>query len=411
MIENEYAESQILLARQGIYDKSGNIYAYELLYRNNEEKSNVDHTNEAEGSKATSSVIAQLFTNMDIDSVLGNKLAFINFTYNDLIHQIPKLLPKDRIVIEVLETVTINDELIKSLIEMSREGYKIALDDFVYQTESDPLIKIANIIKLDVLHQTKQAMSNQLKQLKGFKGLLLAEKIENKKKFHHCVGLGFDYFQGFFLNKPDSLKGQVISENTALILGVINELNHEDIDVRTLEKSILKIPKLSYRILRVANSAYYYTGTNISSLTDAIFRLGLTKVTNWANLILLASNPETSLDLIERTLIRARMCESIAKATKNINPDEAYTVGMFSTLEGMLNEPLPSLLAKICLDDTLNEALLEYKGKLGKILKCVMDYEKADFNALEKIPIGRDLLVKFYIEGIQYANIILSDSR
>lgn len=404
-MENDVSAGlQILLARQAIYDHSGSIYAYELLYRNNAQQSNINNTNEAEGVRATSSVIAQLFANLDIDSVIGNKLAFINFTYTDIIQKIPRLLPNNRIVVEILETVAIDQQLITCLLELCDEGYKIALDDFYYKQELLPLIEIADIIKLDVLDQSSQSIMEQKKQLKGYKGKLLAEKIDNKEQFACCVDLGFDYFQGFFLNKPDSLKGHVITENTSLILKVLAELNKEDISAKSLERSILQIPRLSYRILRVANSAYYYAGRKIGSLTEAIFRIGLFKVTNWANLILLASNPETSRDLIERTLIRAYMCESIAKSMEYPEYDQAYTVGMFSTLDGMLNEPLQALLSKIQLGDTLNDALLHYRGGLGKILKCVIDYEQADFRALESTSIEHNMLTQIYLEGIKYAN-------
>lgn len=400
-------ELQVLLARQGIYNKSGAIYAYELLYRNNEQQSNIDNADETAGVKATSSVITQLFTNFDIDSVIGNKLAFINFTYTDIIQQIPRLLPKNRIVIEVLETVTADKQLISNLLAFRKEGYQIALDDFVYKDELIPLIEIADIIKLDVLHQTKETITEQMNRLKGYQGKLLAEKISDKKQFTSCVNLGFDYFQGFFLNKPDALKGQVITDNTSLILKALTELNDEEISGKELERSILHIPKLSYLILRVANSAYYYSGTQSLSLTEAILRIGLLKVRNWANLILLASNPETSLDLIERTLIRAHMCESIAKNINYVNPNDAYTVGMFSTLDGMLNEPLPSLLSKVTLSQTLNQALIHHEGDLGKILKCVIDYEQADFHALENFPFDRNNLIRFYLQGIKYANTTL----
>lgn len=401
-------QAQILLARQAIYDKYGAIYAYELLYRDNGEQSNIDNSNESTGTKATSSVIAQLFTNMDIDAVIGTKRAFINFTYTDIIHQIPRLLPKERIVIEVLETVVIDEPLIESLLVLSKEGYQIALDDFIYKPEAEPLLEIANIIKLDVLTQSKLDILEQLNTLKSFKGKFLAEKIDNKIQFNDCVALGFDYFQGFFLNKPDALKGQVITENTALILKVLTELNKDDVSLKNLEKSILEIPKLSYRILRVSNSAYYYAGKKINTLPEAIFRIGISKIINWANLILLASNPETSTDLIQRTLIRAHMCESIAKMMKDINADEAYTVGMFSTLDGMLNEPLPLLLSKIHLDESLSKALLNFEGKLGIILKSVIDYEQANFATLKNLSMDSNVYLKFYLEGIKYANSTLS---
>lgn len=324
-------EMETLLARQGIYDKASAIYAYELLYRskNNEQSSNIDNTNERAGIRATSSVISQLFTNLNMDSVIGNKLAFINFNYSDLIQQTPRLLPKHRIVIEVLENITIDEQLILTLTELHNDGYKIALDDFIYRDELIPLIEIADIIKVDVLNQTEAEILEQIVPLKEYKGKLLAEKIDNKNQFNSCMTLGFDYFQGFFLNKPDNLKGQALTENRAQVLRVIGELNQEELSVEKLEEIILQIPRLCYRILRISNSVYYYSGKKNTSLTGAIYRLGLRRIRNWTNVLLLASDADTFPDLLERTLIRAKLCESLAIAIKYHKPHEAYTAGIF----------------------------------------------------------------------------------
>lgn len=402
-------EMETLLARQGIYDKLNAIYAYELLYRNknNEESSDIDNTNERAGVRATSSVISQLFTNLNIDSVIGNKLAFINFNYSDLVQQTPRLLPKNRIVIEVLENIIIDQSLIANLRELHNDGYKIALDDFVYRDELIPLIEIANIIKLDVLNRTEKEILEQISPLKEFKGKLLAEKIDNRNQFNFCMDLGFEYFQGFFLNKPDNVKGHAITENRTQVLRVVSELNREDISAERVEEIILQIPKLCYRILRISNSVHYYTGKRNTSLNDAIYRLGLRRIRNWTNLLLMASNADIFPDLLERTLIRAKMCESLATALKYHKPHEAYTVGIFSMLDVMLNEPMSSLLDKIQLDNNISEALLHHKGMLGQLLKYTIDYEQANFSELEQFPFEKTELTKFYIQGIEYATTML----
>ena len=397
-----------LLARQGIYNKNGIVQAYELLYRDGDAlTANIDNLDSLSGDTATSSVIAQLFANLDMDSIIGNKRAFINFTYNHLVEQLPLLLPKHRIVIEVLETVVITQPIITSLTHMSKLGYEIALDDFVFREEMAPLVELANLIKIDVLNLSNEQIVERLAPLKGFKGKLLAEKIENKPQFNFCIDLGFDYFQGFFLNKPDPFKGQVITENKVQLLKILTELNNEDIMLERVEEVILQIPKLSYRILRLSNSAALYTGKKIDSLMDAIAQLGLVQIRNWISLLLLASLDDVAHDLLERTLIRAKMCESLARATRTINPLQAYTVGILSTLDGILNEPMSSLLAKIQLNETLNDALLYQKGELGKLLKCAVDYEHANFHELDKASIEHADMAQSYLQGLAHANDVI----
>ncbi len=393
-----------LLARQGIYDKKGLIKAYELLYRDGSSVvSHVDNGDMKAGDRATSSVITQLFTNLDIDEVIGNKLAFINFTYNHLVNQILKLLPKNRIIIEVLESIPVDNRLIQSLIALRKAGYRIALDDFIYREQIAPLIQIADIIKIDVLHQNKQQIEEQLASLKNFNGELLAEKIEDRNQFKDCIDLGFDYFQGFFLNMPDPLKGQALTENRIHLVRLFNELNNPSVSINHIEEIILQIPKLSYRILRLVNSVSLYNGKKIESLVDAIQRLGLLRIRNWLSLLMLSTIDNFDQDLLERTLIRAKMCEDIAKIKYNANSHLAYTVGMFSTLDAIFHEPMDSLLAKIQLSTQLNQALLYFEGELGEILKLVIDYEVANFEQLESASIDSHLLTDIYLKSVKYA--------
>lgn len=399
-----------LLARQAIFNKKGEVWAYELLYRNGDDLiAKIDNHHPTAGDTATSSVITQLFANLDMNSILGKKKAFINFTYNHVIQQIPRLLPKNRIVIEVLETVIIDPPLINSLTNLHKLGYKIALDDFMYRDELRSLIELADIIKIDVLNLNRTQIEEQIMPLVGlFHGKLLAEKIEDKHQFNCCVELGFDYFQGFFLNKPDPLRGRTMTENKTQLLRLLSDLNQNDTSMEAIEETILQIPKLSYRILRLTNSVALYTGKKIDSLIDAIKQLGLLQIRNWIALLLLASIDDISPDLLERTLIRAKMCETLARASKHVNPHQAYTVGILSTLDAILNEPMPSLLAKIQLSEVLNEALIYQEGELGRILKFAIAYEEANFKQLKHADLDYNQFVQAYLEGIDHANSILT---
>ncbi|KTC79829.1 EAL and HDOD domain-containing protein [Legionella cherrii] len=393
-----------LLARQSIYDRDRLVRAYELLYREGQSTmAHVDNLDLSAGDAATSSVITQLFTNLNMDDVIGNKLAFINFTYNHLVNQVPKLLPKNQIIIEVIESIQIDDQLIRSLIDLSKEGYQIALDDFIYTDQIVPLIQVADIIKIEVLHQNKDQIRKQLSLLQNFKGRLLAEKIENRNQFNDCMELGFDYFQGFFLSKPDPLRGQAITENRAHLIRLFGELNDPVVAIEHIENLILQIPKLSYRILRLVNSVAFYNGKKIESILDAIKLLGIVCIRNWIGLLMLSSIHDVELDLLERTLIRAKMCENLANVQCKSDSHLAYTVGILSTLDAILHEPMDSLLAKIQLSTQLNNAILYLEGELGNILRIVMDYEVAHFNQLESASVDNSLLMRAYLDSVKYA--------
>lgn len=401
--------TKILLARQGIYNKNNSVFAYELLYRkDNPFISNVNNLDPIEGDKATANVITQLFSNLDIHKIIGSKRAFINFTQHHIIDKIPTLLPKKQIVIEVVETVNVDGLLINALNAMHEAGYKIALDDFIFREKLDPLIRLADFIKIDVLNQDKKQIAEQLRPLENFRGLLIAEKIENKSQFHECVELGFHYFQGFFLNKPAPLKGQEISEHKTLMLKLLAALNDEEIELMAIEDLILKIPTMSYRILRLANSASFYMGKHMETLMDAISVLGLLQIRSWISLLLLSNIENLAPDLLERTLIRAKMCECIAHLTHKSIRAQAYMVGILSTLDGVLNEPMVDLLDKIKLSPPINDALLHQKGELGEILKLVIHYENGQFNQLNDLAIENGELLDSYFQGIDHAKQVLN---
>jgi EAL and modified HD-GYP domain-containing signal transduction protein len=222
------------------------------------------------------------------------------------------------------------------------------------------------------------------------------------------MNLGFDYFQGFFLNRPDPFMGPNMTENKAHLLQILGELNQTDVSLEKVAEFIQKVPKLSYRILRLTNSVAFYTGKKIESLMDAIAQLGLIQIRNWIILLMLASCDDVDPELLERTLIRAKMCETLAKSTHYANPHQAFTVGILSTLDAIFNEPLPSLLAKIQLSDVLNAALLHHVGPLGSLLKCTICYEEANFKQLAQYGFNDDNLLYAYLEGLAYATSALS---
>lgn len=174
-----------------------------------------------------------------------------------------------------------------------------------------------------------------------------------------------------------------------------------------VEEHILHIPKLSYRILRLANSVYLYRGQKIDSLMDAIKKLGLNQLYNWLCLFLISSQDDLIPDILERTLIRAKMCEGLAQASNYPDPHQAYTVGILSTLDKLLNESMESLLSKVQLSPLINEALLEHKGPLGSILQATIDYELARFKKLESSPYSKEDLTGSYFQGIEYATSIM----
>lgn len=191
-----------LFARQAIYDNQCKVTAFELLFRQSDINECVIDNYDAESAeKATSNVLSEFFSNVPVEEVVGDKKAFINFARKNLLSDLPYILPKERIVIEILETVDCDEELISALKKLKNHGYTIALDDFEYNDKNKELLEFADIVKIDILNKSNEEIKQCFQQVEHFKGDLLAEKVEDVNQFEYCNSLGFKLFQGFFFKQ------------------------------------------------------------------------------------------------------------------------------------------------------------------------------------------------------------------
>lgn len=188
------------ISRQPIYDVNRNLFAYELLYRNR-----FDTSESLCGDESTAEVL-RTFMEVGLDRIVGNSPAFVNMTRRFILGDYRSLLPRDRVVLEVLESVTPDEAVIGALSKLRAEGYRIALDDFVFSEDKRPLLELAHFVKIDLRMFAGNSLIEQLEHLKPYKAQLLAEKIETHEEFELARQSGFDYFQGFFLSQPRTMK-------------------------------------------------------------------------------------------------------------------------------------------------------------------------------------------------------------
>src|SRR6056297_2762781 len=254
-----------IVGRQPILDRNKNIYAYELLFRSllKEQVFN--------GDKATAEVITNSLEFIGLNNITYGKRAFINFTEDLIKEEIPSLLPSEYISIEVLENIEVDDCLMTSIKRLKNDGFQIVLDDFVFKTKFIPLIKIADLIKIDFTltkGQARRIIVEEIKKHYNSKILFLAEKIENYSEFRTAYNYGYDYFQGFFFNKPDTVSGKKLPSYEVNYLKIFDELNTDEPNFKKIEEIIKKDISMSYSLLRTINSAAY--GYDVKSIGQAI---------------------------------------------------------------------------------------------------------------------------------------------
>lgn len=375
----EYQDSsQVLMARQPIFDNNQKVVAYELLYRTEDAQEHALFS----GSEATSEVILNAFTSISAAGEQKRVPAFINLTRDLLTNrQLPEF-SKKHIVLEVLEDIEPDDEVVEAIRALHTEGYRIALDDFVYEDKFIPLIELCHIIKIDVLELGMERVAEQVKALKKHKVTLLAEKIETHEELEQCVELGFKLFQGHFLSKPKLIKGKKIRGSQVALMQLMQELQNPNAKPEDLEQLIIRDPALTYKLLRIVNSAGFSLVRQVESITEAIVLLGMEQVRKWATLIAMSSSGDKPEELSRGLLVRGRMCEHIAQTQKKPNHGGYFMAGMMSGMHAFLDIEREAMLDQVPLGDEIKKAVSLGEGEMGQVLRNVVNYENGDWDLL-----------------------------
>ncbi|MFT5172969.1 MAG: EAL and modified HD-GYP domain-containing signal transduction protein [Gammaproteobacteria bacterium] len=400
---------EALVARQPIFDRSKKLYAYELLYR----CKSMHEAGVEDGDQATAHVVTSSFLDIGLDRVIGASPAFINATYNFLVSRAALALPPEKIVLEILEDVVVDDALVEAVAEYVAAGYRIALDDFEFSEVWRPLLHLAHIVKLDVMALDIETLREHVALLAEFNVELLAEKVESESEFHALADLGFDYFQGYFFAKPTIVSAQRLSANKLAALNLLAKLQDPNADIDEIAALVAMDPALSYRLLRFMNSASLGLPETVLTIQRVVVYLGLVAVKRWVTLIVLASVGDKPSELTGTVLVRARMTELLCISSAHSSPDSAFTVGLFSALDAFMDRPLPELLMELPLSRAVHKALLEGSGPEGEALQCVLAYEKGQWERAEFYSDGLALeeLAELYAQSVQWADEARSESN
>jgi EAL and modified HD-GYP domain-containing signal transduction protein len=364
----------MLVARQPIYDRQLKVAAYELLFRD-------DGANRAvigDDDVATSQVLLGAFTEIGLKELVGERPAFLNVSTRFVVEGYALPLPRDQLVLELLERAPVTDELIGAMRRLRRDGYTIALDDFELTDATRPLLDLADIVKIDVLAVPRPALPGVVAELAPFGVQLLAEKVETHEDFEFCHELGFDLFQGYFFCKPKIVVGRGIPANRLTTIRLVSRMNEPGIDVGQLEDLISHDVGLSYRLLRYINSAFFGLRREITSVRQALFMLGLENIRRWATLLALAGVEDKPHELLVTALLRARMCELLAPTFGEPEGEALFTVGLFSVIDALMDASMEEVLASLPFSDDVVQALLHHEGPKGRALHCVLACERGD---------------------------------
>jgi c-di-GMP phosphodiesterase len=352
----------VLFARQPILDAAGATRGHELLFRRPDGSAGFGE----DGTRATAHVLVAALTDVGLDEVAGTAPVWVNVTADFLLAVDPLPFPPERVVLEVLEDVRPEPQLIARLQELADAGYRIALDDFVYAPERDPLLALASYVKLDLLDLGVDGVRAQLTHLAGRDLEVLAEKVETIEQRDACVELGIDLFQGYFFERPHLVSGRPVPASTLQKLQTVSRLGGAP-SFEEIEHVVTLDPGLGVRLLRFVNSAAVAARGRVSSIRQALMLVGVRTVRQWALLVMLTDVGPVRPALLSAALLRARLCQSLA-ADARADGDAAFAVGLLSCLDALLEQPLEEIVPTLPLTDEVCDALLHREGVLGRLL-------------------------------------------
>lgn len=369
-------------ARQPILDSDKKLFGYELLFRSSLDNVFPDMDEE----KATSKMIQGLQFDLGLDRLSDGKLAFINFTEESLLKEYPLLLPNQKVVVEVLETVQPSKALYACLKKLKSKQYILALDDFVHSDAWEPFYKLFSIIKIDYLEASEQQILDTIAVKQRFPHIeLLAEKVETHEVFKRAIAQGFTYFQGYFFSRPEVIESAALTPSQSMLTSLLSEVTKAEPNFNQITKIFELDVTLSFKLLRYTKSPLFQRRKAIENIKQAVLVLGKTELERFIALLFAASFGEGKpTELVRLSMHRAKFCESLAHQMGHPSEESsAFLVGMLSLLDAMLDADLTQVIESLPLSTSIKSALLGGSGWLADCITLCRAFEAVDWRSLE----------------------------
>lgn len=303
----------------------------------------------------------------------------------------------------MLEDIKVTPELMDSLAKLKDMGFTIALDDYIFNPELLPLLKFADIIKVEITQVGPKQLAEHAARLKAQGILLLAEKVETREQFEFCSKHGFDYFQGYFFAKPKIIEGKRLPNNKLTILELLSKVYNPDVDMHSLTNIIKPDVSLSQKLLKFVAETNV-SGVQISSIHDAVLRFGLYRLKSWASMLVLSGVDDKPFELFTTALTRAKFCEIVGAKIGNVSIDSYFTVGLFSCLDAVMDSDLITLIKKLGLEPKIEMALLEEQGDLGLVLAMVKGLERGKTDFIVPKGLTPTEVSTMYLQAMKFAD-------
>jgi EAL and modified HD-GYP domain-containing signal transduction protein len=402
-VDDPSAASQVHIGRQAIYD-GDRVYGYELLFRSHADA----RVATDRGAAATSTVIRNAFAEFGLTSLVGNRTCFINVTREFLTGRLPLPFGPEQVVLEVLESVDVDDEVAAYVERLVEAGYRIALDDFVVGSDHERLLDLASYVKIDVASAPEHVLRPEVARLRERGLTVVAERVETDDDVAYARDLGFHLMQGYALDRPQTLSMRTLSASQSRLLELFGALSATDLDLPRVVSLISADPALSLRVLQATNSAQAGLRRRVSSLHEAVTLLGVNRIRQWVSLMVLTDATGMDQETLTRLVTRARLCHTVTEWLGGPG-DSGFMAGLVAGVADLMEEDVRDVVRRLPLDLSIAAAVVEHDGVLGKALQSVLAYE--DWTTSPYFGGRASGLAEAHLAAMVWSNRLVSEQR
>ena len=399
----------VFVARQPFFNKEEEIVGYELLYRK-------DFTNVypyIDGDQATAEVIINSFFNIGLERLTEGKMGCIHFTEKLLKQKLPTLFNPSEIVIKINQTVEASSELVTIVKELKEQDYIIMVNGCIFQDDNPislELLSLVDMIKVDFRKKRTYQQEFIEKISSGFNVKLLAEKIETLDAYNEAKKRGYELFQGYLFSKPQ-IESTYEIPTIFSSYRLIQNMSFVGFDEEELAHLIEKDLSLSLKLLKLIQISSVHEENKICSIREGISLLGVNKIKKWAYILSSREPLEMKTQLSERlvriTLIRAKLCETIARQLGYEQSASYYMTGLISTMNQIVGPSMVDILEELPLNEDIQNALQGKENQLKDVLDLVEAVEQTEWKKMadkcRKLNLHVRELFRIYAESSNWA--------
>ncbi|MCP4303675.1 MAG: HDOD domain-containing protein [bacterium] len=360
--------------RRPVFDGALEVVAYEIVLGDGP----ISEL-EADDDNGANRLLANSFVPIDLDGISAEKPVYLTLSQAILESGLPPQLTPEQVMLVLGSEVDPSPETVPAVEKLRARGFRILLDDLTTNLQLHPLLRLADAVRINVGLAGGPSFAKQISVLQTARVTLIADGVGSYEELRGATKLGFDHFQGSFLSRPDAFRKTRVPDDQLASLELITLLQDQEAEINDIAEVIRRDVSLSYRILKIVNSAQYSLPRPLGSIQEAVMLVGTKKIVSWVGMMSMSGLNKKPAELTRTAMIRAGVCETLAGDLGRPDVQRFHIVGLFSVIEALLDVPAQQALGSLPLSPEIVDAITSHGGIMGEVLRGVIAYEAGDW--------------------------------